>query len=62
MDGQEVIDYVKELTLKQIKEANYFPICPIRALVLDYSMPKKTGLDVVIELQLFFKKIINEHD
>jgi CheY-like chemotaxis protein len=44
-DGQEVIDFVK-IMLKQHYEGKQ-PIC---ALLLDYQMPKKNGLQVVEEV------------
>ena len=35
-NGQQVIDRVKQLTQNALKEAKFFPICPVRVLLLDF--------------------------
>ena len=46
-DGEMAIDRVKKLTLETLQKAKYFPICPVRILLLDFQMPRKNGLEVV---------------
>ena len=50
VDGQEVIDRVKFLSEKAAKETKKYPFCPVRILLLDFSMPSKNVLEVVTEL------------
>ena len=47
---------MKDLTETAIQQANWYPVCPIQILLLDFQMPKKNGLQVVVELKEFYKK------
>jgi len=62
INGQQVIDRVKELVFEQIQTATSYPLRPVHALILDFLMPKKNGLQVVNELKQLYKNIIVEND
>jgi len=50
------------LTDSAIKEATSFPICPVKILLLDFQMPVKNGLEVVIELKNYYKELVEKYD
>ena len=51
-NGQAAIDTCKRLIKQALaKDARGFQVRPIRALLLDYEMPLKTGIQVVTEVR-----------
>jgi DNA-binding NarL/FixJ family response regulator len=53
-----VIDRVKAYVKVAIENATEFPLCPIRALIIDLKMPRKNGLDVIEEVLEFYKTVM----
>ena len=62
INGQQVIDRVKQLVYDRLHTAKSFPIRPAHALILDFQMPHKNGLEVVKELKEFYNQIVTEND
>ncbi len=56
------MERVKQLVGEQMQSAKSFPIRPVHALILDFQMPIKNGLQVVEELKDFYKNTILEYD
>lgn len=52
------MERVKQLVGEQMQSAKSFPIRPVHALILDFQMPIKNGLQVVEELKDFYNNII----
>jgi hypothetical protein len=46
-EGQSVVDRVKVFVEAAIWEAKEYPLQPLRALILDYGMPIKDGIEVI---------------
>jgi hypothetical protein len=46
-DGQQVFDFVEETMLREKSDPDKDNRQPIRALLLDFQMPKMNGLDVI---------------
>ena len=51
INGQQVIDRVKVVVEDTLRDAKRFPVRPISALILDFQMPHKNGLEVVLEVK-----------
>ena len=62
INGQQVVDRVKQIVNDQLLSAKSFPIRPARALILDFQMPQKNGIEVVKEVKEFYNRIIMEND
>ena len=62
INGQQVVDRVKQLVNDQLLSAKSFPIRPAHALILDFQMPQKNGIEVVKEVKEFYNRIIMEND
>lgn len=56
------MERVKQLVGEQMHSAKSFPIRPVHALILDFKMPIKNGLQVVKELKDFYNNTILEYD
>jgi CheY-like chemotaxis protein len=56
INGQEVVDRVLDFVGKAIlsNESN-MTLCPIQALILDFHMPIRNGIDTVKEVRKFYK-------
>jgi CheY-like chemotaxis protein len=50
-EGQSVIDRVKTIVEAAIWEASNFPLQPLRALIVDFNMPIKDGIEVINEVK-----------
>ena len=50
------------MVVEVLHNAKSYPIRPVHALILDFQMPFKNGLEVVKELKEFYDNIIQEND
>jgi CheY-like chemotaxis protein len=49
------------LVEKAIIEVNNYPLQPLRALILDYKMPQKNGIEVFDEVTQFYEHMRKVH-
>lgn len=54
INGQQVIDYVKECVIESLSQDLKQETKPIHALLLDFQMPQKNGLQTVQEVKAFY--------
>lgn len=61
-EGQEVISRVEQCLSKAIQSARSYPLCPLRALILDYNIPGKNGLEIIKEVNELYERQRKAYD
>ena len=61
-DGQSVIDKVKQEVMKTIEAQEGYPLIPVRAILVDFNMPQKDGVEVIQEVNAYYDQIIEQQE